>query len=68
MSIFSSRHEWSAPQTVVLSREGTQGFGFSVRGNSPVIIAEVDRGSLAEVSLTSTVTTLLNKSELCAIS
>jgi hypothetical protein len=51
VAIFSAKHHWTAPRTVQLHRgDGEVGFGFSVRGDSPVIIAGVDHGSLAHVS------------------
>lgn len=49
-AVFSAKHQWSAPRPVSLTRSAAQGFGFSVRGDAPVVIAGVDRGSLAEVS------------------
>ncbi|XP_076067247.1 GTP-Rho-binding protein rhophilin isoform X2 [Oratosquilla oratoria] len=48
VAVFSAKHQWSEPRTVALTRTPTQGFGFSVRGDAPVVIAGVDRGSLAE--------------------
>ncbi|XP_050689411.1 rhophilin-2-B-like isoform X1 [Eriocheir sinensis] len=48
VAVFSAKHQWSAPRPVALTRTPTQGFGFSVRGDAPVVIAGVDRGSLAE--------------------
>ncbi|XP_071535406.1 rhophilin-2-A isoform X2 [Panulirus ornatus] len=48
VAVFSAKHQWSAPRPVSLTRTPTQGFGFSVRGDAPVVIAGVDRGSLAE--------------------
>lgn len=51
VAIFSAKHHWTAPRSVQLQRgEGDSGFGFSVRGDSPVIVAGVDPGSLAHVS------------------
>ncbi|XP_075229263.1 GTP-Rho-binding protein rhophilin isoform X2 [Lycorma delicatula] len=48
VAIFSAKHHWTAPRSVQLQRgEGDKGFGFSVRGDSPVIVAGVDHGSLA---------------------
>ncbi|XP_066946603.1 rhophilin-2-B-like [Macrobrachium rosenbergii] len=48
VAVFSAKHQWSAPRPILLKRTPTQGFGFSVRGDAPVVIAGVDRGSLAE--------------------
>ncbi|XP_071959182.1 rhophilin-2-like [Antedon mediterranea] len=41
LAIFNARNSWSAPREVVITR-GSEGFGFTVRGDSPVIIASVD--------------------------
>ncbi|MPC93973.1 hypothetical protein E2C01_089121 [Portunus trituberculatus] len=49
VALFSAKHQWSAPRPITLNRTPTQGFGFSVRGDAPVVIAGVDRNSLAEV-------------------
>ena len=51
LAIFNSRNEWSAPRMVELKR-GTEGYGFTVRGDSPVIVASVDKGFIAHVSFT----------------
>ncbi|CAL4069714.1 unnamed protein product [Meganyctiphanes norvegica] len=48
VAVFSAKHQWSSPRPVSITRTATQGFGFSVRGDAPVVIAGVDRGSLAE--------------------
>ncbi|ROT83989.1 putative rhophilin-2 isoform X1 [Penaeus vannamei] len=48
VAVFSAKHQWSAPRPIKLTRTPTQGFGFSVRGDAPVVIAGVDRNSLAE--------------------
>ncbi|KAJ8303299.1 hypothetical protein KUTeg_019695 [Tegillarca granosa] len=50
ISIFNAKNEWSVPRTVVLEKSTTQGFGFSVRGDSPVIVADIETGSVAEKS------------------
>ena len=47
--MFNARHFWSAPRLVKMRKRDHEGFGFSVRGDSPVIIAGVDPDSLAEV-------------------
>lgn len=50
IAIFSAKRHWTAPRLVQLQRGRTpEGFGFSVRGDAPVIIAAVESGSLAEV-------------------
>lgn len=51
VSIFNAKNHWSAPRTVSLSRPAGQGYGFSVRGDCPVKIAEIEPGGVAEVML-----------------
>nr|CAD7585520.1 unnamed protein product [Timema genevievae] len=48
VAIFSAKHHWTAPRSIQLQRLGGEGFGFSVRGDAPVIVAGVDQGSLAD--------------------
>lgn len=48
VAIFSAKHHWSAPRTARLRKKDHEGFGFSVRGDAPVIIAGVDAASIAE--------------------
>ncbi len=50
VAIFNAKHYWSAPRTIKLRKREHEGFGFSVRGDAPVVIAGVDYRSLAEVS------------------
>ncbi|CAN7992173.1 unnamed protein product [Ixodes hexagonus] len=50
ISIFSARHHWSASRAVHLTKKGKESFGFSVRGDSPVIVAGVESCSLAELA------------------
>ncbi|KAK6186398.1 hypothetical protein SNE40_008440 [Patella caerulea] len=47
ISIFNAKNEWSPPRLVSLNRDQGQGFGFSVRGDSPVIIADIEPDSVA---------------------
>ncbi|KAK7114719.1 rhophilin-1-like [Littorina saxatilis] len=47
IAIFNSKNQWSAPRAVVLQRQPTEGFGFSVRGDSPVIVADIEPDSVA---------------------
>ena len=49
VSVFSARHHWTAPRTAQLIRSPSEGFGFAVKGDAPVVIAGVDSNSLAEV-------------------
>lgn len=51
VAIFSAKHHWTVPRSIQLQRTGSSdsGFGFSVRGDAPVIVAAVDPGSLAHV-------------------
>ncbi|XP_077207459.1 rhophilin-1 [Paroedura picta] len=46
LSVFSAKNKWQPPQTVRLVRGGN-GFGFTLRGDSPVLIAGVVPGSCA---------------------
>ncbi|XP_008195133.1 rhophilin-2 isoform X2 [Tribolium castaneum] len=49
IAIFSAKRHWTAPRLVQLHRGRTsEGFGFSVRGDAPVIVAIVESNSLAE--------------------
>ncbi|CAH1779021.1 unnamed protein product [Owenia fusiformis] len=48
VAIFSAKHEWSSPRDVSMQKSSKQGYGFSVRGDSPVIVAQVDQASLAQ--------------------
>ncbi|KAK5647301.1 hypothetical protein RI129_002193 [Pyrocoelia pectoralis] len=49
IAIFSAKRHWTAPRLVQLHRgRNSDGFGFSVRGDAPVIIANVESNSLAE--------------------
>ncbi|XP_077982094.1 rhophilin-2-like [Glandiceps talaboti] len=41
LAIFSAKHRWTAPRTVEMERT-ENGFGFTVRGDSPVIVASLD--------------------------
>merc|ERR1711997_1431021 len=50
VAIFSAKHHWSAPRTIKLRKDENEGYGFSVRGDAPVIIAGVDYKSLAEAA------------------
>ncbi|XP_015272117.1 PREDICTED: rhophilin-1, partial [Gekko japonicus] len=49
LSVFSAKNKWHPPRTVRLVR-GENGFGFTLRGDSPVLIAGVVAGSCAAVS------------------
>ncbi|XP_012257793.2 rhophilin-2 isoform X3 [Athalia rosae] len=50
VAIFSAKRHWTAPRLVQLQRgPGGEGFGFSVRGDAPVIVAAVDHNSLADL-------------------
>ncbi|XP_071053463.1 rhophilin-2 isoform X2 [Onthophagus taurus] len=49
IAIFSAKRHWTAPRLIQLYRgRVTEGFGFSVRGDAPVIVAIVETNSLAE--------------------
>ncbi|XP_071813883.1 rhophilin-2-like [Apostichopus japonicus] len=49
LAIFNARNNWTAPRALSMQR-GIDGFGFTVRGDSPVIIASVDKASSADTS------------------
>lgn len=51
MTVFNAANDWSAPRTVVLERKPSEGFGFSVRGDSPVSVADMEEDSVAAVSV-----------------
>ncbi|XP_053107118.1 rhophilin-1 [Hemicordylus capensis] len=46
LSVFSAKNKWHPPRTVHLVR-GENGFGFTLRGDSPVLIAGVIAGGCA---------------------
>ena len=49
LTLFSAKHKWNLPRLANLRKLHDQGFGFSVRGDGPIIIAGVDGGSIADV-------------------
>ncbi len=49
LTLFSAKHKWNPPRVANLRKLHDQGFGFSVRGDGPIIIAGVDGGSIADV-------------------
>ena len=49
LKVFNARRQWTAPRLVQLQKGDDGNFGFSVRGDSPVIVAAVDHGSVAQV-------------------
>lgn len=50
-AVFSAKHHWSAPRLVHLHKNAEDiTFGFTLRNSCPVIIAEVEPNSPAEVS------------------
>lgn len=57
ITVFSARRSWTAPRSVRLHKtdyqtksHGTEEFGFSIKGESPVMINHVDINSVADVS------------------
>ena len=50
LSLFSAKHKWNPKREAYLRKLHDQGFGFSVRGDGPIIIAGVDGGSIADVN------------------
>lgn len=52
IAIFSAKRHWTAPRLVQLHRaRNSDGFGFSVRGDAPVIVAHVESNGLADVGV-----------------
>ncbi|XP_065175276.1 rhophilin-1-like isoform X2 [Sycon ciliatum] len=49
LSLFSSANDWTAPRSADVERTDA-GFGFAIRGNAPVLICSVDKGSPAELA------------------
>lgn len=56
ITVFSARRSWTAPRSVRLHKtdyqtksHGTEEFGFSLKGDSPVMISHVDINSVADV-------------------
>lgn len=57
ITVFSARRSWTAPRSIRLHKtdyqtktRGTEEFGFSIKGDSPVMILHVDINSVADVS------------------
>lgn len=61
VAVFSAKHHWTAPRTIQLRKKEVElspsltpvqdeGYGFSVRGDAPVVVAGVEVNSLADVS------------------
>ena len=51
IAIFSAKRHWSAPRLIQLHRGDNcnDTFGLTVRGDAPVIVAAVEKNSLADV-------------------
>ncbi|XP_023343913.1 rhophilin-2 [Eurytemora carolleeae] len=49
VAVFNAKHHWSAPRTIQLRKRDDEGYGFSVRGDAPVVIAGVEPASLAHI-------------------
>ena len=50
VAVFSAKHHWTAPRTIQLRKKEDEGYGFSVRGDAPVVVAGVEQNSLADES------------------
>lgn len=57
ITVFSARRSWTAPRSIRLHKTdyqtkscGTEEFGFSLKGDAPVMISHVDINSVADVS------------------
>ena len=48
LTFFEARRQWSAAREVRISRLEQGGFGFSIKGEFPVVVAAVDPGSPTE--------------------
>ncbi|XP_055949724.1 rhophilin-2-like isoform X2 [Argiope bruennichi] len=48
LKVFSARRQWTAARTVHLRKDADENFGFSVRGDAPVIVAAIDDRSIAQ--------------------
>lgn len=51
ISVFSARNQWTSMRKAHMKREKNETFGFSVKGDSPTVVAGVEPCSLAEVSI-----------------
>lgn len=49
VAVFSAKHHWTAPRTIQLRKKEDEGYGFSVRGDAPVVVAGVEPDSLADI-------------------
>lgn len=49
VAVFSAKHHWTAPRTIQLRKKEEEGYGFSVRGDAPVVVAGVEQHSLADI-------------------
>jgi len=49
VAVFSAKHHWTAPRTIQLRKKEDEGYGFSVRGDAPVVVAGVEPNSLADI-------------------
>lgn len=49
VAVFSAKHHWTAPRTIQLRKKEDEGYGFSVRGDAPVVVAGVEQNSLADI-------------------
>ena len=48
LAVFNAKNNWSAPKEIEISRPSSNvSFGFTVRGNIPVVVASVDSDSFA---------------------
>jgi len=49
-AVFSAKHHWTAPRSIQLRKHRSEGFGFSVRGDAPVVLVGVEQSSLAMIA------------------
>jgi hypothetical protein len=46
-AVFSAKHHWSAARGITLRKHPDEGFGFSVRGDAPVVLVGLEQGGIA---------------------
>ena len=50
-SAFSAKHSWTQPRTTRLAKKDPDGYGLALQGSSPVVVREVEQGSVAMVRM-----------------
>ena len=65
ISVFSAQNEWTIPRTIGLTKDDENGFGFTIMGDNPSRVVEVEADSSAQVKSHS-YDTIIRSLELCA--